>query len=89
MSVTTATATSPCAWKASYEMSKMTGPPQPMAGKKGTKIVVQDLFYTMPSRRKAFAKPRNEYDEIVHVVSCYALHYPAVSFVLKCTVRRR
>ncbi len=81
--VTTATSTSPCAYKAHFHAGRMLGPAQPVAGKKGTTIVVQDLFCTMPARRKTFTKPREDFKDIINVVSAYALHHPAVGFVLK------
>jgi DNA mismatch repair protein MLH1 len=51
--------------------------PKPCAGKDGTTIQVQDLFYNVPSRRKAMEGRRNEreeYDRILSVVQRYAVH---------------
>lgn len=51
--------------------------PKPCAGKEGTTIQVQDLFYNVPSRRKAMEGRRNEreeYDRILSVVQRYAVH---------------
>ena len=51
--------------------------PKPCAGKEGTTILVQDLFYNVPSRRKAMEGKRNEreeYDRILAVVQRYAVH---------------
>ena len=51
--------------------------PKPCAGKEGTTIQVQDLFYNVPSRRKAMAGRRNEreeYERILGVVQRYAVH---------------
>ena len=45
--------------------------PKPCAGNQGTQIVVEDLFYNMPLRRKALRSPAEEYNKIVDVVGKY------------------
>ncbi|EED90196.1 mlh1-like protein, partial [Thalassiosira pseudonana CCMP1335] len=51
--------------------------PKPSAGKEGTTITVQDLFYNIPSRRRAMEgrrSERDEYDRILNCVQRYAVH---------------
>ena len=81
--ITSATATSKCAFSVKFEDSKMIGKPAPCAGNKGTTIVAEDLFYNVPVRRKTLRYPRKEFHSISDVVRKYAVHYPAVSFMLK------
>ena len=53
--------------------------PKPSAGREGTVITVQDLFYNIPSRKRALdsggrRSERDEYDRILNVVQRYAVH---------------
>lgn len=41
---------------------------------------MEDLFYNMPTRRKAFKNLGDEYQRVVDVVSRYAIHNHSVSF---------
>lgn len=73
-----------CAYKMQYKDGKpnpTTNPnskPKPSAGREGTVIQVQDLFYNIPSRRRALEgnkrSEREEYDRILSVVQRYAVH---------------
>lgn len=59
------------------ENSTATIKPKPSAGKEGTTITVQDLFYNIPSRRRAMEgrrSERDEYDRILNCVQRYAVH---------------
>lgn len=42
---------------------------RPCAGNHGTLITVEDLFYNMPSRKKALKSPSEEYSRIADVVN--------------------
>ena len=42
-----------------------------VAGNHGTLISVEDLFYNMPSRKKALKSPSEEYSRIADVVNKY------------------
>jgi DNA mismatch repair protein MLH1 len=83
VTVISQTASSPCAYKASYHMHKMLAAPQPVAGKRGTTIIIQDLFFTVPAKRKTFTKPKDDFTDIKDVIMAYAVHNPKVCFVLK------
>ena len=56
--------------------------PKPCARKQGTTITIEDLFYNVPHRQKAYAKKdAEEYGRIHRMVQDYAVHYPMVGFV--------
>lgn len=57
--------------------------PKPVAGKQGTQITVEDLFYNVPNRRQAFRNPNDEYTKILDIVGRYAVHCEGVAFSCK------
>ncbi|KAH3909503.1 hypothetical protein HBH56_157400 [Parastagonospora nodorum] len=88
--VTTRTKESSCAWEAHYAGGKLASPkpgqtaePKPKAGRQGTQITVEDLFYNVPSRRRAFRSASEEYAKILELVGKYAVHCLGVSFSCK------
>ncbi|EXJ94336.1 DNA mismatch repair protein MLH1 [Capronia coronata CBS 617.96] len=88
--VTTRTATSSCAWQAHYADGKLSpakpgqsADPKPCAGRLGTQITVEDLFYNIPNRRRAFRSPSEEYAKILDVITRYAVHRQGVAFSVK------
>ncbi|KAI8580020.1 hypothetical protein K450DRAFT_238976 [Umbelopsis ramanniana AG] len=90
VTITTKTADSKCAFRASYSDGKlvpqkpgMSNEPKPTAGNKGTQITAEDLFYNVPSRRKALKNPSDEYSRILDVVTRYAIHNSGISFSCK------
>lgn len=90
LKVTTRTKESSCAWEAHYAGGKLTSPkpgqsaePKPKAGRQGTQITVEDLFYNVPSRRRAFRSSSEEYAKILDLVGKYAVHCLGVSFSCK------
>ncbi|KAL8811227.1 MAG: hypothetical protein Q9200_001954 [Gallowayella weberi] len=90
LTITTKTADSSCAWRAHYADGKLvpakpgqSAEPKPTAGRGGTQITVEDLFYNVPSRQKAFRSPSEEYAKILDVVGRYAVHCNGVSFSCK------
>ncbi|KAF2488128.1 hypothetical protein BDY17DRAFT_243955 [Neohortaea acidophila] len=90
LTVTTKTAESSCAWKAHYLGGKLaplkpgqSEEPKACAGRPGTQIAVEDLFYNVPSRRQAFRSPSEEYAKIADVVGKYAVHCHGVAFSCK------
>ncbi|CAH6718971.1 DNA mismatch repair protein Mlh1p [[Candida] jaroonii] len=81
----------PLAYKAYYLNGKLAGPnfkgqnvdPKPIAGKDGTQIIVEDLFYNVPSRLKSIRSKNDEYLKILDVVGKYAVHTGGVGLSLK------
>ena len=57
--------------------------PKPTAGKQGTQITVEDLFYNVPTRRRAFRSSSEEYAKILDLIGRYAVHCTGVAFSCK------
>jgi DNA mismatch repair protein MLH1 len=57
--------------------------PRAVAGRQGTQITIEDLFYDVPSRRKAFRSASEEYNKILDLVGRYAIHCSGVAFSCK------
>lgn len=90
LTVTTKTKDSTCAWRAYYGGGKLepskpgqTADPKPVAGRNGTQITVEDLFYNVPTRRRAFRSTSDEYNKIIDMVGRYAVHCSHVAFSCK------
>ena len=83
VTVTTKTSEDKCAWKVSYAQGKMIDVPQPIAGTNGTTILVEDLFYNMPSRLRSLRSTNEEYNKILDVVGRYAIHSSNIGFSCK------
>ncbi|CAA9964889.1 DNA mismatch repair protein mutL [Pyrenophora teres f. maculata] len=90
LKVTTRTKESSCAWEAHFADGKLSSPkpgqtaePKPKAGRQGTIITVEDLFYNVPSRRRAFRSASEEYAKILELVGRYAVHCEGVAFSCK------
>ncbi|KAK1490174.1 DNA mismatch repair protein MutL, partial [Colletotrichum tamarilloi] len=90
LSVTTKTKDSNCAWRATYLDGKLapakpgqSAEPKPTAGRQGTQISVEDMFYNIPTRRRAFRSPAEEYNKIIDIVGRYAIHCKGVGFSCK------
>ncbi|KAJ3269445.1 DNA mismatch repair protein [Terramyces sp. JEL0728] len=88
LTLTSRTANSQCAWRAFYSDGKLvakkgTAEPKPCAGNVGTQITVEDLFYNIPTRKKAFKNTTEEYNKIVEVASKYAIHNAKVAISVK------
>ncbi|KAF2855708.1 DNA mismatch repair protein-like protein [Plenodomus tracheiphilus IPT5] len=90
LKVTTRTKESSCAWEAMYADGRLTSAkpggtvePKPKAGRMGTQITVEDLFYNVPSRRRAFRSASEEYAKILDLVGRYAVHCKGVAFSCK------
>lgn len=83
LTIVTKTANGQCAYRASYEDSKLKALPKPCAGNQGTQITVEDLFYNVATRRKALKSAAEEHNRIADVVGRYAIHNSHVGFTLK------
>ncbi|KIH90128.1 DNA mismatch repair protein MLH1 [Sporothrix brasiliensis 5110] len=90
LTVTTRTKDSESAWRAYYEAGKLASPkpgqgtePKRVAGRQGTQITVEDLFYNVPTRRRAFRSTSDEYNKIVDMLGRYAVHCSHVAFACK------
>lgn len=85
LTVTTKTKGSACAWRQTYLDGKPTGgaPPMAVAGRTGTQVLVEDLFYNVPSRLRAFKSPADEYGKVLDVVGRYSCHCVGVAFTCK------
>jgi DNA mismatch repair protein MutL len=59
----------------------------PAAGAVGTRVVVRDLFFATPARRKFLKHPRTEADHAEAAVRRLALAAPEVAFRLECDGR--
>mmetsp|Transcript_15764 Transcript_15764/g.41539 ORF Transcript_15764/g.41539 Transcript_15764/m.41539 type:complete len:470 (+) Transcript_15764:603-2012(+) len=74
LTVTTMTEGALHGYRASYKDSEMLPPgPKPVAAVRGTTITVEDLFYNVPTRRKALKSAAEEYARVMDVVTRYAL----------------
>ncbi|KAK4199676.1 putative DNA mismatch repair protein Mlh1 [Triangularia verruculosa] len=90
LTVTTKTTDSECAWRAHYGNGVLvpakpgqSPDPKPVSGRQGTQITVEDLFFNVPTRRRAFRSPANEYNKILDMVGRYAIHCAGVGFTCK------
>ncbi|RCK59052.1 DNA mismatch repair protein MLH1 [Candida viswanathii] len=93
LSVVTKQEGSDLAYKAFYMNGKLCGSnfrpgtgktdPRPAAGKVGTQINVEDLFYNIPSRLRGFKSKNDEFGKILDVVGRYAVHCDGVGFSCK------
>lgn len=90
LQVTTRTKDSNCAFRAHYDGGRLapakpgqSAEPKPIAGRQGTQITVEDLFYNVPTRRRAFRSASDEYNKILEMVGRYAVHCDGVAFSCK------
>ncbi|RXG47686.1 hypothetical protein VDGE_10264 [Verticillium dahliae] len=90
LSVTTKTKDSAVAWRAHFLDGNLvpakpgqSAEPKKVAGRDGTQISVEDLFFNIPTRRRAFRSPSEEYNKIIDMVGRYAIHCQGVAFSCK------
>lgn len=90
LSVTTKTKDSACAWRCQYSLGELvpqkpneSAEPKPVAGKTGTQITVENLFYNFTSRLRSLKSPNEEFLKILDVVNKYAIHTANVGFSVK------
>ncbi|KAF8340115.1 histidine kinase-like ATPase [Amanita rubescens] len=90
LSVITKVMADTCAWKACYLDGALVphkpgqlSEPKACAGNDGTTIVIEDLFYNIPTRLSALRSPSEEYGRILDLLTRYAIHNSKVSFSCK------
>lgn len=90
LTVTTKTRDSDLAWRAHYHEGQLapakpgqSAEPKGVAGRPGTQITVEDLFFNLGPRRKAFRSPAEEFNKIIDMVGRYAVHCKGVGFTCK------
>ncbi|KAG1685931.1 DNA mismatch repair protein Mlh1 [Nymphon striatum] len=83
LTMTTKTADSNCAFKASYHEGKLKDQVKPCAGNQGTQISIEDLFYNVPVRRKTLQSTSQEHAKVVEMLGKYAIHNSGISFQLQ------
>ncbi|NVN41406.1 DNA mismatch repair endonuclease MutL, partial [Ameyamaea chiangmaiensis] len=74
------------AWRVRVEGGLLT-PPEPASGPDGTRVVVEDLFFATPARRKFLKSARVEGSHAEAVVRRLALAAPGVGFTLRLDER--
>ncbi|KAK5998561.1 DNA mismatch repair protein MLH1 [Cladobotryum mycophilum] len=90
LTVTTKTKESALAWRAHYLDGVLVAPkpgqsaePKGVAGRPGTQITVEDLFFNIPTRRRAFRSYADEFNKIIDMVGRYSIHCKGVGFTCK------
>ncbi|XP_054812223.1 DNA mismatch repair protein MLH1 [Prosopis cineraria] len=80
VTVTTITKGQLHGYRVSYRDGVMEHEPKACAAVKGTQIMVENLFYNMAARRKAFQNSVDDYSKIVDLISRFAIHHINVGF---------
>ncbi|KAH6895586.1 histidine kinase-like ATPase [Thelonectria olida] len=90
LTVTTKTKDSDLAWRATYLDGRLaphkpgqSAEPKGVAGRPGTQITVEDLFYNTPTRLRAFRSKADEFNKIIDMVGRYSVHCAGVGFTCK------
>ncbi|XP_055388548.1 DNA mismatch repair protein Mlh1-like [Condylostylus longicornis] len=73
----------PLGYSCQYADGLPLGKPKVCAAVPGTTIVIENMFYNLPVRRKALKNLTEEYNRILDVVQKYAIHNSSVSFVCR------
>jgi len=77
-----------CAYRQNYKDGKpSSSAPKPTAGNMGTVIKIQDLFYNVPNRKRAFhgkKKESEEYNKILNVAIRYSIHCAGDGIAFTC-----
>ncbi len=81
-SLTSKTADSPAAWQLRGEGEGHWGDITPVAGRVGTQVSVEDLFFNTPARKRFLRSPQTEFMHIDQLVKRVMLSRPDVGFKL-------
>ena len=82
LTITSRRADSECAWRIHVAGGEISAP-EPCAGEKGTSIVVEDMFFATPARRKFLKSARVESSHAEATVRRLALTSPEVAFYME------
>lgn len=80
VSLTSRTAGADAAWRLEAADGVSDGAPEPAAHPRGTTVSVEELFYSVPARRKFLRREATEAGHITETVRRLALAHPAVGF---------
>lgn len=69
------------AWQIAVEGGNVLNP-NPAAGQIGTQVVVEDIFYALPARRKFLKTARVEYNRCEMILQRLAISHPEVAFTV-------
>ncbi|KAJ1612585.1 MutL-like ATPase [Cryptosporidium canis] len=84
LSITSRTAASSCAYRASFSDGRMvSGVEEVASAKRGTVVQFTDLFYNIPSRQRALGSASDEYARCLDIVQKYSVEFPEISFTVR------
>ncbi|BCK75940.1 DNA mismatch repair protein MutL [Acetobacter aceti NRIC 0242] len=86
LTITSRKADSDCAWRIHVAGGEIS-PPEPCSGEKGTSILVEDMFFATPARRKFLKSARVEGSHAEAAVRRLALTAPDVAFFMEADGR--
>lgn len=86
LTITSRKADSDCAWRIHVAGGVVT-PPEPCAGAPGTSILVEDMFFATPARRKFLKSARVEGNHAEATIRRLALARPDVAFFMETESR--
>jgi DNA mismatch repair protein MutL len=75
-------------WRIEAENGVMQGEPAPVAQPPGTRVAIEELFFSVPARRKFMRREATEFAHIAEAVRRLALAHPAVGFLLSHNGKR-
>lgn len=86
LTVTTKVEEEATAWRTKYLQGEITpsgAAPRAVAGKRGTQITVEDLFFNMPSRLRSLKNKNEEFVKILDVAGKYAIRSEGIAISCK------
>ncbi|KAF0760467.1 hypothetical protein AaE_003559, partial [Aphanomyces astaci] len=95
VTITSKTKDQPCAYRAHYRDGELVSAlpggskdPIPCAGKTGTQILVEDMFYNLSTRKQALKNFSEQYHRVLDVMQRYAIHYGGTGTSFVCRKHR-